>query len=65
MAIKSSGAISIQDIVNEFGGAAPHSLNEYYRGGTRVPSSNYSQTIPTSGAISLQNFYGTINVFFS
>lgn len=56
MAIVSSGAISIASIVNEFGGAAPHSLSEYYRNGPYVGSNNTS--VPTSGAIRLSNFYG-------
>jgi hypothetical protein len=30
MALQTSGAISINDIVGEFGGTAPHSLSEYY-----------------------------------
>lgn len=58
MAIKTSGSISIQDIVNEFGGTAPHALNEYYKGGALVPISNANVNVPTSGAISLENFYG-------
>jgi len=56
MALPSSGTLSIQDIVDEFGGTAPHSLSEYYRGGAYVPSSNTG--VPTSGTISLSDFYG-------
>lgn len=56
MALQSSGTISIQDIVDEFGGTAPHSLSEYYRGGTYVGSSNTG--VPTSGTIALSDFYG-------
>lgn len=33
MALQTSGAISINDIVGEFGGTAPHSLSEYYGAG--------------------------------
>lgn len=62
MAVKSSGAISIQDIVNEFGGNAPHALNEYYRGG-RVPNVSENSNVPTEGAISLDDFYGAVNIF--
>lgn len=62
MAVKTSGPLSIQDIVNEFGGTAPHRLNEYYRGGGLVPDSPVNNNIPTSGAISLENFYGSTNV---
>lgn len=56
MALQTSGTISIQDIVDEFGGTAPHDLSEYYAGGTFVPSSNTG--VPTSGTISLSDFYG-------
>jgi hypothetical protein len=58
MAIQSSGRISINDIVGEFGGTAPHSLSEYYRGGARVPNITLNNNIPTTGSISLSDFYG-------
>lgn len=63
MAIQTTGPISIQDIVNEFGGTAPHSLSEYYAGGPFVPSgtSGVSGAIPTTGLISLSLFYGASN----
>ena len=54
-------AISLQTIATEFGGTVPHSLSEYYRGGGLVPNSPTTATIPTSGTISLSNFYGTSN----
>lgn len=56
MALQTSGPISNLDIQNEFGGSAPISLSEYYRGGPYTTSNNTS--VPTSGAISLSNFYG-------
>jgi hypothetical protein len=56
MAIQSSGAISISEIQTEFGGENPISLSEYYRDGDYTTSNNTS--VPTSGAISLSNFYG-------
>ena len=56
MVLQSSGAISLNDIQNEFGGANPIGLNEYYRGVTYVSSNNTS--VPASGQISLNNFYG-------
>lgn len=40
MTLQTSGPISILDIANEFGGSAPHSLSEYYKGGGLVPSDN-------------------------
>ena len=58
MTIQPSGVISIQDLVTEFGGTAPHSLNEYYRGGALVPTNAANNNIPTAGAISLNQFYG-------
>lgn len=58
MPIKTSGSLSVTDIVNEFGGVAPHSLSEYYRGGSLVISN--TTTIPVSGAIGLGRFYGAI-----
>ena len=59
MACPSSGQIKIQDIVDEFGGSTPHSLSEYYRDGGEVPSNNTN--VPTSGTISLSNFYDAVN----
>ena len=64
MAIVSSGAVSLSDIATEFGGSAPHSISEYYSGGSNVPAGvqNASNvTIPTSGQISLaSSFYGSV-----
>jgi len=53
MAIQASGAITLQDIQDEFGGSHPISLSEYYG----------SDTVPASGQISLSDFYGTQNAF--
>ncbi|MGF1863499.1 hypothetical protein [Photobacterium profundum] len=61
MTIKTAGTISIQDIVNEFGGNVPHSLTEYYRGAGRVPDIPQNNKIPTSGDISITDFYGSVN----
>ena len=59
MAIKSSGSLSMTEIVAEFGGSVPHSLSEYYRNGGAVPGNNTN--VPTSGTISFQNFYDAVN----
>ena len=61
MAIPSSGAISFSTIQTEFGGSNPIGLNEYYAGGAYVPSSTSGTNgaVPTSGAISVDKFYGT------
>lgn len=48
-------------IVAEFGGTAPHSLSEYYRGGGLVPNTPVNSAIPTSGQIAMGNFYGSAN----
>jgi hypothetical protein len=61
MAIQSSGAITLQDIEDEFGGTGSISLSEYYRDGAYVTSNNTS--VPTSGSVSLSNFYGAANEF--
>jgi len=61
MALQSSGQIKLSEIATEFGGSAPHSMSEYYAGGTNVPSGTGS--IPSSGQIKLAaDFYGTSNV---
>lgn len=61
MAIQSSGSISLANLQSEFGGSNPISLSEYYRNGAYVTSNNTS--VPTSGAISLSNFYGAVKQF--
>jgi len=58
MALPISGAISFTDIQTEFGGTNPIGLNEYYRGGGLVPNTPANTSIPTTGAISLSDFYG-------
>ena len=49
MPLQSSGAISLNDIANEFGGSTPHSISEYYGAASGIPS---------SGQISFSQFYG-------
>jgi hypothetical protein len=49
MTIKSSGPLNLTEIQTEFGGENPISLNEYY---------GVASGIPTSGAISFNDFYG-------
>lgn len=57
MPIVSSGAVSLNAIQTEFGGTNPISMSEYYQGGSRIGSGVYPNTIPTSGAIQLDDFY--------
>ena len=61
MAIPSSGPLAMTAIQTEFGGSNPISLSEYYAGGSYVGSgtSGTYGAVPSSGTISIQNFYGT------
>ena len=61
MALQGSGQISLANLQTEFGGSNPISLSEYYRNGAYVTSNNSG--VPTSGAISLSQFYGTTAQF--
>lgn len=63
MALQSSGAISISNIAGEFGGSTPHSMSEYYRNGAYTTENNTN--VPTSGAISISQFYGAQRKFAS
>lgn len=56
MTIKRSGIIGLEDVQNEFGGEAPISINEYYRNGAYTTGNNI--VIPTSGGVSINQFYG-------
>jgi hypothetical protein len=58
MVLQSSGQISLANLATEFGDSAPHSLSEFYRGGGLVSNSATNSNVPTSGTISLANFYG-------
>ena len=59
MPLQTSGTISINDLRNEFGDTpGQDSLSEYYRGGAYVPNIPQNNNVPTSGQISLSNFYG-------
>ena len=66
MAVKDSGSsLAISEIVAEFGDSAggSDSLSEYYAGGDNVPSgtTGESGSIPSSGTISMSQFYGSTN----
>ncbi len=62
MALPSSGVLTLNDIQTEFGGTNPIDLSDYYRGGGLVPDTAGNAGIPTSGAISVSDFYGATNV---
>lgn len=62
MPLAGSGTLSINDIAGEFGGRSdPESLSEFYRGGSRVPNNSSNSGVPTSGTISISNFYNASN----
>lgn len=61
MTIVSSGVISINSLVGEYGGSTPHSMNEYYKGGSLVLNHSNNANVPTSGTIQLDDFYGQSN----
>lgn len=63
MSLPSTGNLSLSAVLAEFGGTAT-SLSELYRNGSVVNASPYNliaadDSIPTSGNISLSDFYGT------
>lgn len=61
MPLPSSGPLTLAQIQTEFGGTNPISLNEYYAGGAFVPAGTTGThgAVPSSGTISIRNFYGT------
>lgn len=61
MTLPASGTITLAQIQTEFGGSNPIGLSEYYRGGAYVTTNNTG--VPTSGAITLSNFYGAVKQF--
>jgi hypothetical protein len=63
MAIKSSGTLSFSEIAAEFGAGQPHSLSQFYRGGSIVADISVNTNVPTSGVIRFSNFYNATNVF--
>ena len=61
MALPASGPLTLAQIQTEFGGTNPIDLSEYYRGGAYVTANNTG--VPTSGTISIGNFYGAVKQF--
>jgi hypothetical protein len=66
MPLPTSGPLSLNDIQTEFGGTNPISLSEYYAGGANVPAgtSGTNGAVPSSGTISINNFYGTSKIVY-
>ena len=61
MALQSSGAISFDNLRNEYGNGGSIALSEMYRGGSFVLNHSNNGNVPTSGTISLSNFYSQNN----
>jgi hypothetical protein len=59
MSIPLTGPVTLAQLQIEFGGTDPVSMNEYYRGGDFVPNTTRNASIPTSGAINLEQFLGS------
>tara|TARA_B100000575_G_scaffold237211_1_gene199330 strand:- start:1879 stop:2478 length:600 start_codon:yes stop_codon:yes gene_type:complete len=59
MGLPGSGALAFSSIQSQFGGSNPISLNEYYRNGSFVPQNQFNGNVPTSGQISVSQFYST------
>lgn len=57
MPLQASGAISLSQICTEFQVAQTTPLSSFYRGGAIVPNIPANNGVPTSGALSLSNFY--------
>jgi hypothetical protein len=66
MPLPTSGPLTLAQIQTEFGGTNPISLSEYYAGGANVPAgtSGTFGAVPSSGTISIQNFYGTSKIVY-
>ena len=66
MPLPSSGPLTLAQIQTEFGGTNPISLSEYYAGGANVPAGTTGTfgAVPSSGAISIRNFYGTSKIVY-
>lgn len=58
MALPGSGTITIDDLRTEFGATGTRGLADFYRGGAFVPDTPTNAGVPTSGTISLDDFYG-------
>ena len=61
MPLQGSGSISLSQIGTEFGDSQPHSLSEFYAGGSAGVTSGGAPNVPSSGEISFDDFYGAAN----
>ena len=58
MTLPVSGPLSLLQIQGEFGGTAPISLSEYYKGAGHVTQYSNAPHVPYSGPIKISDFYG-------
>lgn len=58
MTLPTSGTITLLEIQTEFGAPTGTGLLSFYRGGTYVPNTTANSGVPTSGTISVTDFYG-------
>jgi len=52
-----------RSIAYEFNDSSPHSISEFYRGGTRVANHPLNAGVPTSGTISFSQFNGATALY--
>lgn len=66
---KTSGTVSLRDIVNFFGGTTgspPTNLRSYFKGGTYVPDITKNSSVPANGTINIRQFLGSgTSMFFT
>lgn len=58
MPLPSAPPITSEMIRQQYGGSLPFRIQDYYRGGARVPNTAGNSAVPTSGVISLYDFLG-------
>lgn len=58
MALPAAPPITSEMIRQQYGGALPFRVQDYYRGGGLVPNTGANSGVPTAGAISFANFLG-------
>ena len=61
MPLQSSGTITLAQIGSEFNDSQPHSLSEFYVGGSAGVTSGGAPNVPSSGTISMSQFYDAAN----
>ena len=61
MPLPSSGEITLAQIAAEWNDSQPHSLSEFYAGGSAGVTSGGAPNAPSSGEISFDDFYGAAN----